>query len=34
MLIRHALNRTPMEYHHDDTAWDRAAEKWNDPPPF
>jgi hypothetical protein len=19
-----------MEYHHDDTVWDRAAEQWND----
>ena len=24
----------PIEYQHDDTAWDRAAEQWNDPPPF
>jgi hypothetical protein len=34
MLIRHALNTNPIEYQHDDTAWDRAAEQWNDPPPF
>jgi hypothetical protein len=33
MLIRPALNTSPIEYHHDDT-WDRAAEQWNDPPPF
>ena len=34
MLIRHALNTNPIEYQPDDTAWDRAAEQWNDPPPF
>ena len=34
MLIRHALNTRPIEYQHDDTTWDRAAEQWNDPPPF
>jgi hypothetical protein len=34
ILIRHALNTTPIEHQHDDTAWDRAAEQWNDPPPF
>ena len=34
MLIRRALNTSPIEYHHDDTTWDRAAEQWNDPPPF
>ena len=33
-LIRRALNTKPIEYQHDDTAWDRAAEQWNDPPPF
>jgi hypothetical protein len=34
MLIRRALNTSPIEYHHDDTTWDHAAEQWNDPPPF
>ena len=34
VLIQHALNTRPMEYHHDDTTWDRAAEQLDDPPPF
>ena len=34
MLIRRALNTNPIEYQHDDTAWDSATGQWNDPPPF